>query len=232
MTVLSDKQIRHRLGTDVFIAPFREEQLQSTGYDIRLGPNFYRHNPQCSLKYFNPNNGKHITEYWGANNDVKQNYGAEKAMLMETKEQAELYGAKIGDQIILIEPGELILGHTIEFIGSKNNVKPNINARSSSARCGVSICKCSFNGESGFIGIWALEIENHSEVTLALNVGECFGQITFHETGPIDNPYRGSYQDTNDFETLQEIWTPKDILPSLGKKYLTQEFIDASKCEK
>jgi deoxycytidine triphosphate deaminase len=220
--VLSDIQIEEELGKDVIIHPFNKAQLQPASYDIRLGKFYYRYNPECKLQYFHPENGQHVVQYWNVNPDKEKNYGALQAYEVKTSEEANLYGVNVGDEIIVIQPRELILGHTIEFIGSKGNIRPDISARSTMGRCGVTIAKCSGSGDPNYYNIWTLEIENHSKVAHVLKVGERVGHIKFSRTGPVGIPYnqKGNYQSDDSLEELIKNWSPLNMIPSAGAKLI------------
>jgi dCTP deaminase len=220
--VLSDTDIIDELGKNVIIEPFNRQQLCSSTYDVRLGKYFYRSNPNKTMKYLQPENGKHIVEYWNINSDPEKNYGAIEATKVTSQEEADLYGVEIGDEVIVIQPGELILGHTIEFIGGRNNVTTMIKARSTMGRCGVTICCCAGMGDPGFFSIWALEIKNNITVPVVLKVGQRVGQILFLRTGKIINQYdvKGNYQTSNNLEDVMKTWSPLNMIPSSGAKLI------------
>jgi dCTP deaminase len=222
--VLSDTDIIDELGKDVIIEPFNKEQLCPSTYDVRLGKYFYRTNPNKTIKYLQPENGKHIIDYWNVNADKSKNYGAYEATKVTSKEDAELYGVDVGDEIITIQPGELILGHTIEFIGGRNNVTTMIKARSTMGRCGVTICCCAGCGDPGYTNIWTLELKNHSTTPIILKVGERVGHIMFFRTGQVTTPYnlKGNYQTTDNMEEVMKNWSPLNMIPSSGAKLIRQ----------
>lgn len=92
---------------------------------------------------------------------------------------------------IVLEPGQLYLGHTIEVIGS-NWYVPLIGGRSSTGRIGLFVHITAPLGDIGYIGQWTLQLR--STVRVRLYSGQCVGQMIFVvPEGRIDL-YKGKYQ--------------------------------------
>jgi dCTP deaminase len=205
-SVLSDKQILTEIkNTNVFIHPFNEKNLSNSSYDVTLGLNYYR--AQKSPKLFLPWNEESIHEYWG---------NPQVADLIDTEELSEKYKLPIGSRIILLEPGELILAHTQEFIGGLECITTMMKARSTMGRIGISVCKDAGWGDVGYINRWCMEVSNFSQSTIPLVVGMRIAQIVFFYTGKVMNTYhkKGAYQ--TECETTDEIlrkWETNQMLP-------------------
>lgn len=95
----------------------------------------------------------------------------------------------------LIQPGQFILAHTLEYIKMPFNVTANLVLKSTSARCGLN----HFNAgwiDPGFEGQLTLEIVNHFPMPLLLKPGQRICQITIGDCYPPDNLYgdKGHYQ--------------------------------------
>ena len=123
------------------------------------------------------------------------------------------------DQIILLAPGETILGHTQEFIGGRDHITTMMKARSSLGRSFIEVCKCAGWGDVGYINRWTMEITNNStHYYIPLVVGRRIAQIIFFETGPIlksDYAKGGKYQSSGSVAQLKKDWRPTDMLPRL-----------------
>ena len=200
---LSDSEILTELGKNIIIHPFEKSQLGSNSYDVTLGEYFYGHrahnnkndyvgtwkykqyNTILDRHFISTQNGKQIAEYWLAI------LSAQKAELISNLKDAEFYGVNLNDQIIIIRPGELILAHTNEIVGTIDNYNAMIQGKSTCARIGISICGDSNFGNIGFVNRWTLEIQNHSEYSVVLIVGQKIGQILFNRSGPVLNSYAG-----------------------------------------
>jgi len=220
-SVLSDKDIKAELGSGVIIYPFNENQLNGASYNITLGEDYFRASPNPP-PYFSMSSGKHIANYWNLKPTEDGRYNAQKAEEVKTYKDAAMYGVNVGDKIILLKPGELILGCNREFIGTVGNITTEISARSTTGRTGRTVAKCAGLGDPGFFNIWTLEIEDGTSTTIVLKVGEPLGQITFIRTGEVEQQYhvKGQYQKSNNIEEVKASWNPKMMIPSAGIKYV------------
>jgi dCTP deaminase len=205
--VLSDQQILDELSRDnVFIYPFVEKNLSNTSYDVTLGPYYYRAKKNEGALFL-PWNEDSVSEYWGQ---------CQFAKTIMSEYDSKRFDLPIGTQYILLEPGELILGHTNEFIGGKNHITTMMKARSSMGRIGISVCKDAGWGDVSYVSKWTMELSNFSNATIPLVVGSRIAQIVFFYTGKVKNPYekKGIYQlPYNDYEEMMSNWSPYNMLP-------------------
>jgi len=125
--------------------------------------------------------------------------------------------------IIVVRPGERLLGHTHEFIGIKAPGTSTLQARSTWGRNGVAVCIDAGWGDPGYINRWTLEIYNMNQhESVVLPVGERIAQMVFYETGPVDGEYKklsGKYQtgSSANLERLVRDWRPEQMLPRAYK---------------
>ncbi|RJR29323.1 hypothetical protein C4564_03220 [Candidatus Microgenomates bacterium] len=221
MSVLSKPQIiKHFKAGNITISPFNPNNLSNTSYDVRLGKYFFRQKPTLPTQIFNPFCEKSMREMYSEVEETKP--------VSEVKSKTNPYfNLKSTDTIMLINPNETVLAHTIEFIGGKNGngklpaVTTEMRARSSIGRIGISVCKCAGWGDIGYINRWTMEITNFSNSAIALPVGLRIAQIIFHEATPVANQdqyqKRGKYQSNTDLVKLMKNWKPEDMLPKLYK---------------
>lgn len=218
---LSDKRIlEEKKKGDIVIAPFNKKQLNTSSYDLRLGEWYYREQPS---KHYHPiynlYQESHTRQVWGKN---PQKAESAKVVLQKYNFRWDR-GIKPTDKIILLQPGETILAHTQEFIGGKNHITTQMQARSSIGRNFIEVCKCAGWGDVGYVNRWTMEITNNSRhYAIPLVVGRRIAQMVFLETGPIlDNSYAkdGKYSSSEDLKTLKKKWKPEDMLPKLWKDY-------------
>ncbi len=216
--VLSDKQIlEHMKKGTVLIDPFIRENLCTSSYDMTLGEWYFREEvPKQYQNIFNPYSKKHTEAVWG----IKP-YRAEKASKAFAHFNFKYDGISPNDKVILLEPGETILGHTNEFIGGKDPITTMMKARSSLGRVFIEVCKCAGWGDVGYTNRWTMEITNNSRnYLMPLVVGRRISQMVFFETdGVIKKNYtdNGKYQTTTDLEKLKKDWKPEMMLPRLYK---------------
>ncbi len=93
---------------------------------------------------------------------------------------------------MLLRPGKLYLGRTLEFTGTEGLV-PMLEGRSSVGRLGLFIHVTAGFGDVGFRGFWTLEILCVQPVRIYAGVEIC--QIFYHTLeGKYENYKSGKYQ--------------------------------------
>ncbi len=206
---LSNKTIKEEIAKgNIVISPYEESNLNTSSYDVRLGEYYFRENKLNDKLFYNFYDKEQVKSLWG-----------EPIKAVAAKELFDTTPSGIyeSEKIILINPGETILGHTDEFIGGKNHITTMMKARSSLGRNFIQVCKCAGWGDVGFTNRWAMEISNSSqEHTIALVVGRRIAQIIFFDTGEIEGiDYTGSgkYQTTDDMKKLKKEWNPYSLIP-------------------
>ncbi len=213
---LSDRKILEELKKgDILIEPFRRENLATSSYDVTLGEYFFREQrPKHMYSIYNAYNKKHTDHVWGTKADR-----AEKAKDVFKDMKFDFIGIAPDDKVIVLEPGETILGHTEEFIGGKNHITTMMKARSSLGRNFIEVCKCAGWGDVGYTNRWTMEITNNSShYSIPLVVGRRIAQIIFFETGQIlENDYtkKGKYQSSQNISEMKKNWKPEAMLPKL-----------------
>jgi dCTP deaminase len=99
---------------------------------------------------------------------------------------------------LVLTPGELYLGGTVEKVGSDRYVTC-LEGRSSLARLGISIHQTAGFGDLGFISRWTMELTAIRPVKIY--AGMRIGQFAFHTVqGTISTLYSGKYGRGNQIE--------------------------------
>jgi len=208
----------HKEKGNIIIEPFNELNLGTASYDVALGPYHYRErNPAGRPNLLNPFDEASVRAIWNL-------HEAPTRRELE-KSQGIQFGKGIGldDQVILLAPGETVLGHTLEYIGGRNCIETKMQARSSIGRNFIAVCKCAGWGDVGFINRWTMEITNMAQhYWIPLVVGRRVAQIAFFEVDPINagSDYAqsgGKYQASLSLEELKRDWTPDAMLPKMWK---------------
>lgn len=211
-----EKVLEHMEHGDIIIHPFERVNLSTTSYDVRLGPYHYReHALRGGSKIFNPLDESHVRKYWG---EPQRAVKAGEWM----QENGPLSNIDPDDYLIVFEPGETILAHTIEFIGGRNCVSTEMRARSSLGRVGITVCKCAGWGDLGFFNRWTMEMTNHlKDLRVILPVGLRVAQIIFYLCDPISQgsyaQEDGKYQVTENLQKMIDDWVPDTMVPKLFK---------------
>ncbi len=99
---------------------------------------------------------------------------------------------------LMLEPGKLYLGRTMEYTKT-DGVVPMLEGRSSIGRLGLFIHVTAGFGDIGFSGYWTLEIFCVQPIIIYPNIEIC--QIYYHSIlGEYDKYSSGKYQDNTDIQ--------------------------------
>lgn len=175
----------------IIIDPFDEKALGPNSYDVTLGPNIFRQ-VETGVPFTD------ITPHLKRGEPVDSK-GMWQEFPIDYSEQG----------YIDIEPHELILAHTNERIACFEHTVAEMKSRSTIMRSGIAICIDAGLGDVGYDGKWTMEIFNHLETTVRLDIGIRIGQMVFFDVGGISLNYKekgGTY--SQDVE-----WHPFDMLP-------------------
>lgn len=213
---LSDRKILEAMKDgSIVIEPFDRKNLATSSYDVTLGEFYFtEQSPKHFENIFNIYDKSHIDRVWGT--EARR---AKPAREVFARYNIEWNGIHPDEQVILLAPGETILGHTQEFIGGRDHITTMMKARSSLGRSFIEVCKCAGWGDVGYTNRWTMEITNNSaNYHIPLVVGRRIAQIVFFETGPVlEQSYfvEGKYQTSATQEQLQKDWKPEMMLPRL-----------------
>lgn len=205
--ILSDNGILRGLESQaVVIHPFRRANLGSASYDVTLGPYFFRENAKKGfINPYRANVSSHAwTGPWTASHVSKTSWAPD--------ESDRVSGT---DLVIVLAPGESIIAHTCEFIGSANPIVPALVPCSGLERCFIHVE--GGIGDAGYMNRWTLRITNTSkEFTIPLIAGRKIAKVVFYQTeGVIRAPYNGNYQTGVSLADLVRNWKPEHMLPRL-----------------
>lgn len=105
---------------------------------------------------------------------------------------------KIPESGLLLEPGKLYLGRTVEYTETDNLV-PMLEGRSSIGRLGLFVHVTAGFGDVGFAGYWTLEIFCIQPIWVYAGVEIC--QIYYHTLeGEAQRYENGKYQKNKDIQ--------------------------------
>lgn len=101
---------------------------------------------------------------------------------------------KIPKEGLVLEPGKLYLGRTVEKTTTLKHV-PMLEGRSSIGRLGICIHVTAGFGDVGFSGFWTLEITCVHPIRIYPNVEVC--QIYYHSLQGEAQNYQSKYQNNS-----------------------------------
>jgi len=223
MLLSRDKIAEHRKKGNIIIDPFDDRQLKTTSYDVTIGEWYYKERAPESGRttihnMYDETSTAHIWD--GPYQAISVKEAKKKLQLPELKNIADKA------KIILLGPGETILGHTNEFIGGRDVIVTKMYARSSMGRNFVEVCKDAGWGDVGYFNRWTMEITNNSRYhTIPLVVGRRVAQIVFYEVAPMkqsENDYvgeGGKYQVSSKLAELKKNWKPEMMIPQMHRDW-------------
>jgi dCTP deaminase len=117
-------------------------------------------------------------------------------------------GVEISEQGILLRPGQLYLGSTVEWT-SCGPYAPMLEGTSGAGRLGISVHQTAGVGDVGFAGYWTLEL-TVVYPTLVFG-GEPICQLILHEvSGTVEKPYghgrETSYSNRDPWPRQSQMW--------------------------
>lgn len=114
---------------------------------------------------------------------------------LDMRKENKFHTIKIPGDGLIIYPGKLYLGRTLEFTQTENFI-PMLEGRSSVGRLGLFIHVTAGFGDVGFKGYWTLEIHCIEPIKIYAGIQIC--QIYYHTIeGNYDNYSSGKYQNNN-----------------------------------
>lgn len=113
---------------------------------------------------------------------------------LDMKRENKVEELIIPEEGLLLEPGKLYLGRTVEYTKTKKYV-PMLEGRSSIGRLGLYIHVTAGFGDVGFSGFWTLEIHCVEPIKIYPNVEIC--QIYYHNIQGEYDEYIGRYQENS-----------------------------------
>lgn len=211
----SNKQIKAAIAKGHIIQyPAAPELINASSIDVRLGHHFYRTDIQHGDSIYNPFDADDIARYFGEPLEAQPLRDLSK--LRELIDSTVLKNIDPNQPVILMRPHERILAHTHEFIGIKAPGTSSMQAKSTTGRNGIVVCKDAGWGDPGYINRWTMEIQNDNDEYLPLQVGMPIAQIVFYHTGEVEGNYTsitGNYQTHTEIEELVRNWSPEQMLP-------------------
>ncbi len=167
--ILSDRDIKARILTrDIVVTSPDDDHLPNIGassMDLRLGKFFkiYNHSKYAVLDPMQPETFKDI------------------ARLIELDDKNTPF---------VLQPGEFVLGVTLEKVKIADDLVARVEGRSSLGRLGIIIHSTAGFIDAGFEGTITLEITNINRMPVALYPGMRVCQLAFETmSSPADIPY-------------------------------------------
>ena len=200
---------------DIVIDPFDVRLVNPNSVDVRLGHQLFRMGSSFGIRdLYNPNDA-----LWEAVAPVPAAKVRQGGIggLLPTPSWGE--GVIPDDApVFCLNPGEFYLATTYESIGTRprpadqTSLIPEMKAKSTFGRQGLTVALCAGLGDVGYCSKWALEVRLVGRSVVPLAIGTPIGQVVFHEGTPTETVYggKGHYQvgDTVRFLPKPLKWIP------------------------
>lgn len=214
--VYSDTEIKKAIENGHIVQhPSAPELINASSIDVRLGHHYYRTDISGSgSQLYNPYDEEDVNRYFGEPLEAMPLNEHEE--LKDKLGISALKGIDPNHPVIILSPHERILAHTHEFIGIKAPGTSSMQAKSTTGRNGIVVCKDAGWGDPGYFDRWTMEIQNDNDEYVPLPVGMRIAQIVFYHTGVVERDYTkttGNYQQHSELKDLIENWRPENMLP-------------------
>lgn len=217
MLLSRDEIVRHTKQGTIIIDPYKSENLKTVSYDVSLGEWFWREqHPEGRATVHNMYDEESTKRIWSGP------HKAELAKDLRKRASVDLKNIPDSARVILLDPGETILGHTIEFVGGREVCVAKMYARSSLGRNFIEVCKDAGWGDVGYFNRWTMEITNNSRYfSIPLVVGRRIAQMVFYEVAPLKSQKggyvaeAGKYQLSEKLSELKRTWKPEMMIPRM-----------------
>lgn len=189
--ILLGSEIRKRIGTDIIIKPFKEEQLNPNSYNVTLNEKLLVYDTYEKIHF----DGEVSANMNGETvkmvpyDDIKKirTFG-----VLDMKKKNATREIIIPEDGYILQPGTLYIGRTNEYTETHNLI-PVLDGRSSIGRLGMFIHVTAGYGDNHFKGYWTLEITCVQPIIVYPNVP--VGQLRYHTVlGEDTIKYNGKYQ--------------------------------------
>lgn len=106
---------------------------------------------------------------------------------LDAKKHNKIRHFEIPEKGLILKPGQLYLGATLEYTETHKHV-PFVEGKSSTGRLGIDIHATAGKGDVGFCGYWTLEISTSKPVRIY--PGMPIGQLIYYKVeGKVDRLY-------------------------------------------
>ena len=172
---------------EVVIEPFEPSLVGINSVDVRLGPDLFELEVQPFRDLY-----ADTSERWRR---------VEPLRVGDLRREHPGFGAgtlEDEDLVFLLKSGAFYLATTLEAIGSRAlgpehaSVVPEMKARSTVGRQGLTVALCAGLGDVGYASRWALEVRVVDYGDLAVAVGTPIAQVVFHRATPTAAAYDGA----------------------------------------
>lgn len=184
----------HKDGS-IVIDPFNPELVSVNSVDIRLGSDVWKMKKRSIRDVYSPTDKDWVKIDPITAGEVRQETPDFAKGILEDQ-----------DRVFLFKSGEFYLATTLEKVGTskpKSNaaccIVPEMKAKSTVGRQGLTVALCAGLGDVGYVSRWALEVRVTDDGDVPLAIGTPIAQVVFSMATPTAHSYDGKdrYQNQN-----------------------------------
>lgn len=178
----------------IVIDPFHPDLVSINSVDIRIGPDLWHLKKQTYRDLYKPND---------------DDWEKVPPVLVQTirREHPNFAEGVLNDDDLAftLKSGEFYLATTLESVGSNlvdddYSIVPEIKAKSTVGRQGLTVALCAGLGDVGYNKRWALEVRVTDDGDVPIAIGTPIAQVVFHLGTETSKEYNGVDRYKNDRE--------------------------------
>jgi dCTP deaminase len=177
---------------NIVIDPFDAKRVNPNSYNLRLSDELLVY--RANLEWLRRQPSALLDLWFGATNkDLPFGAGyVEDPAVLDMAKDNPTERLRIPPEGLVLVPGVLYLGSTMEYTETPEHLVPFVEGRSSVGRLGLCVHVTAGYGESGFKGTWTLEMLTTMPLRVYAGVDVC--QIVYATTTGRRSAYQGKYQ--------------------------------------
>lgn len=157
MTILTKRELKRRIHTGhIVVEPYDERLISENSINFRIGEELFVRSCIGTIDLSKPSQWTRIEPSYRDDGPVH--------ILKPNAHYIAVTHEAVGTRL---------LNDGIAFV-------PEMRARSTAGRHGISVALCAGMGDVGYCGKWAIELQNHNDRPVVLEVGAVIGQFVFH----------------------------------------------------
>jgi dCTP deaminase len=175
--ILSGEDVKAAIAVGTIIVnPYTKACVKANSVDFHIGTKLYRQTPHVdSVINLHDHGGK----MW--------NIKPEESKIREGMGRIPGW---------ILSPGEIVLCHSMEIIGSTDLYTMMAKTKSTVHRLGIDLAASGGVGDVGYVGRWGLCLHNRSNKSVFIREKACLGQMVFHHVSNPVTKYKGGYSNS------------------------------------
>lgn len=202
MILTAEKILENYREGKIVIDPFVEDLVSINSVDVRLGVDLWTPVNTDSIRdLYSPNDTEWLKVKPITAGDIRK-----RGWCPEARHPNWCPGVPDDHPCFYLDSGKFYLATTLEAVGAINDggetiIVPEMKAKSTTGRQGLTVATCAGLGDAGFVSRWALEVRvGNVGAAIPIAVGTPIAQVVFHEAHGTAKNYNGKDRYQHDGE--------------------------------